>query len=70
MSLVTYQHQQVTGTTGYQVGQQNGAGEMEGETVETRDHADSHDQQQQGVCINPREPRALSEGLESAGESS
>ena len=31
MSLVTYQHQQVTGTTGYQVGQQNGAGEMEGE---------------------------------------
>lgn len=29
--LVTYQHQQVTGTTGYQVGQQNGAGEMEGE---------------------------------------
>ena len=31
VSLVTYQHQQVTGTTGYQVGQQNGAGEMEGE---------------------------------------
>ena len=29
--LVTYQHQQVTGITGYQVGQQDGAGEMEGE---------------------------------------
>ena len=40
-----------------------------------RDHGeqgptDSHDQPQQWVCTNPREPRALSEGLESARESS
>ena len=46
------------------------AREMEGETMENSAHADSHDQQQQWACKNPREPRALSEGLESAGESS
>lgn len=31
IALVTYQYQQVTGITGYQVGPQDGAGEMEGE---------------------------------------
>ena len=29
--MLLHQHQQVTGITGYQVGQQDGAGEMEGE---------------------------------------
>lgn len=31
MYLVTYQHQQMTGATVYQCGQQDGVGEMEGE---------------------------------------